>query len=261
MKRPSARRADATTRRTWGAGLAALALTACAVSIALAQGSPRPAGPQAASAKPPAARCLPGPGASGAPRNIEEMVALINTLPRPVSIACFVESLDRPLKIFATNSRASLQLATSPSDPRVFIFNGPLIMSVAADGRGASLLEASVLQPGNKQSLKSELRFPITEAVPPALPYGRILEGEGTACGFFCHGSEVRDARITFAEAFVSRAIRPAASSEIQLDTLHRLNAECRQPPARRRCELLQALLGHGEVHRQDFPAEMSEGF
>lgn len=190
------------------------------------------------------------------------MVALINSLPKPVTIACFVESLDRPLRIFATNSKASLQLATSPSDPRVFIFSEPLIMSVAADGRGASLLEASVLQPGNRRSLKSELRFPVTEAVPPALPYARILEGEGTACGFFCHGSEERDLRITFAEAFVSRAIRPAASSEVKPETLHRLDAECRSLLlVGRRCELLRALLGHGEVHRHEFPAEMSEGF
>lgn len=248
-------------RSTWTTCAFVLASMAWAAPFGHAQQTPRPAGPPAAPTTAATTRCLPGPGAHGAPRNIEQMVALINSLPKPVSIPCFVESLDRPLKIFATNSRASLQLATSPSDPRVFIFSGPLIMSVAADGRGASLLEASVLQPGNRQSLKSELRFPVTEDVPLALPYSRILEGEGTACGFFCHGSEVRDARITFAEAFVSRAIRPSDSSEIKLETLHRLHAECRQPPARRRCELLQALLGHGDVQRQDFPSEMSEGF
>ena len=248
-------------RRSWRVWAIAFTAMAIAMPVAHAQVSGRASDKRAKATSPAALRCLPGLGASGSPRNIEEMVALINSLPMPVSIPCFVESLDRPLRIFATNSRASLQLATSPSDPRVFIFSGSLIMSVAADGRGVSLLEASVLQPGNKQSLKSELRFPVTEAVPPALPYARILEGEGTACGFFCHGLEVRDARITFAEAFVSRAIRPADSSEIQLETLHRLHAECRLQPARRRCELLQALLGHGEVQRQDFPPEMTEGF
>lgn len=238
-----------------------VAALASAVPIGQAQVGARTPDKSAAPAGPALARCLPGPGATGSPRNIEEMVTLINSLPMPVSIPCFVESLDRPLKIFATNSRASLQLATSPSDPRVFIFSGPLIMSVAADGRGASLLEASVVQPDSKQSLKSELRFPITEAVPKALPYSRILEGEGTACGFFCHGSEVRDLRITFAEAFLSRAIRPAPSSEIKIESLQRLRDECRHPSTRRRCDLLHALLAHGEVHRQDFPPEMSEGF
>jgi hypothetical protein len=207
------------------------------------------------------ARCVPGPGVSGAPRNIEQMVALINSLPRPVTIPCVVESLERPLHVFATNSVASLQSSAGPSDPRLFIFKPPLILSVTSGGRGATLLEASVLQPGNLRSLKAELRFPVFDTVPQGLAYSRIREGDGTACGFFCHGAEEQDARIPFAEAFISRAIRPPLSSEVSLETLHKLRAQCQPQTHRERCELLQALLGHGDVQRQDFPAEMSEGF
>ena len=207
------------------------------------------------------APCKPGPGVSGAPRNIEEMVVLINSLPRPVTIPCFVESLDRPLNVFATNSRASLQSSPDPSDPRLFIFVPPLIISVTSAGHGATVLEASVVQPGNRRSLKGELRFPVFDIVPQGLAYSRIREGDGTACGFFCHGAEEQDPRIPFAEAFVSRAIRPSLSTEVSLEALRRLRSECRPQTHRDRCDLLQALLGHGDVRRQAFPAEMSEGF
>lgn len=208
-----------------------------------------------------AARCTPGAGASGSPTNVEEVVVLINTLPRPVTIACFVESLDRPLYVFATNSVASLQPSAGPSDPRVFIFKWPLIISVTSGGHGATLLEASVVQPGNRRSLKAELRFPVFDTVPQGLAYSRIREGSGTACALFCHGSEERDQRIAFAEAFISRAIRPSLSSEVSIATLQRLRSECPPQTHRERCDLLQALLGHGEVIRRAFPEEMSEGF
>lgn len=208
-----------------------------------------------------APRCLPGPGATGAPRNIEELVVLINSLPKPVTIPCLIESLDRPLGVFATNSTTSLQLSTSPSDPRLFIFYLPLTISVTSDGPGAYLVEASVLQPGNKRSLKGELLFPVSENVASSRPYERIRKEAGTTCGFFCHGVEVRDPKISFAEAFISRAIRPSLSSEVSLDSLHRLKSECRPATNRSRCELLQALLAHGQVRRQDFPEEMPRGF
>jgi hypothetical protein len=245
--------------RALGIGLIAFLATFAPATQGQAGG--RPAESPAALANPAAVRCLPGPGATGSPRNIEDMVALINSLPKPVSIPCVVESLDRPLHVFGTNSRASLQLSAGPSDPRLFIFKLPLIISVTTEGHGASLLEVSVVQPGNRRSLKGELRFPLPDRVTHALPYARIREGEGTACGFFCHGAEEQDPRIPFAEAFVSRAIRPSLSSEVGLDTLHRLKLECRPQANPQRCDLLSALLEHGDVQRQDFPAGMSEGF
>jgi hypothetical protein len=188
-------------------------------------------------------------------------VVLINSLPKPVTIPCLIESLDRPLKIFATVSTTSLQLSTSPSDPRLFIFYPPLTISVTSDGPGADLVEASVLQPGNKRSLKGELRFPVSETIASSRPYERIRKDSGTTCGFFCHTAEVRDPKISFAEAFVSRAIRPSSDLEVSLESLRRLKSECRPATHRSRCELLQALLAHGQVLRQDFPEEMPRGF
>src|SRR5262245_6264496 len=41
--------------------------------------------------------CSPANGVSGKPANISEALILINTLPKPVTLACFIEALDRPL--------------------------------------------------------------------------------------------------------------------------------------------------------------------
>jgi hypothetical protein len=206
-------------------------------------------------------RCAPGPNTTGAPRTIEQVVDLINSLPKPVTVACFVESLDAPLKVFASKSVASLQLSTGPEDPRWFIFSLPLIISVTSDGPGADLLEMGVLQPGNRRALLGELRLPIRTEITHALPFDRIRNDAGTTCGFFCHQDEQRDSRIRFAEAFVSKAIRAAASSEVTLDFLRGVHSRCKSPTASARCELLHAVLVTGRAQREDFPADMPVGF
>ena len=238
---------------------------ACLVVAALlalldAQGRLRAPGPASAPAVG-TRRCAPGPNATGAPRSIEQVVDLINSLPKPVTVACFVESLDPPLKVFASNSVASLQLSTGPEDPRWFIFSLPLIISITSDGPGAELLEMGVLQPDNRRALLGELRMPIQTEIKHALPFDRISKGEGTTCGFFCHQNEERDPRIHFAEAFVSKSIRAAASSEVTLDFLHGVLSRCKSPTASVRCELLHALLVTGRAQREDFPADMPVGF
>ena len=206
-------------------------------------------------------RCSPGPNATGAPRNIEQVVDLINSLPKPVTVACFVESLDAPLKVYASISVASLQRASGPEDPRWFIFSLPLIMSVTSDGSGANLLEMGVLKPGNRRTLLGELRMPIQTEIKHSLPYDRINEDVGTSCGFFCHQNEERDPSIPFAKAFVSKAIRASADSEVTLDSLRSVLSRCKSPSASPRCELLNALLVTGRGQREDFPADMPIGF
>src|SRR5689334_21320856 len=60
---------------------------------------------------PPPARCRPPSGVSGTPRTIFEVAALANALPHPLSLTCFLESLDRPLALHAAVSTISLQPA------------------------------------------------------------------------------------------------------------------------------------------------------
>ncbi len=246
-------------------GLTVVCLVAVLLAVLYVQGRLRLPGLASALAAE-TRRCAPGPHATGAPRNIEQVVDLINSLPKPVSVACFVESLDAPLKVFASKSVASLQLSTGPDDPRWFIFSLPLIMSVTSDGPGADLLEMGVLQPGNKRTLLGELRMPIETGIKPALPYDRISKDLGTTCGFFCHQNEVRDPRIGFAEAFVSKAIRAAADSEVPMASLRGALSRCKSPGSvaagnSARCALLHALLVTGRAQREDFPADMPVGF
>src|SRR6185436_10338181 len=51
--------------------------------------------------------CKPATGVSGSPRTISEAIILINTLPRPTTLACFLEALDRPLSLYMTMSTSS----------------------------------------------------------------------------------------------------------------------------------------------------------
>ena len=118
-----------------------------------------------------------------------------------------------------------------------------------------------VLQPGNRRALLGELRMPIETEIKHALPFDRISNGEGTTCGFFCHQNEECDPRIRIAEAFVSKPIRAAASSEVTLDFLRGVLSRCKSPTASVRCELLHALLVTGSAQREDFPADMPIGF
>lgn len=232
---------------------------ACALAAAV-YGEERPTSVEssrAARAGQEARRCVPGPGATGAPRSVEQVVELANSLPMPVTIACLIESLDRPLKVFATRSAASLQSSTGPKDPRYFIFSLPLLIAVTSDGPGADLVEMSVLQPGNQRSVKAELRFPLSGKVSAALPYERIRQGAGTTCSFFCHSAEARDLDVPHAEAFVSRAIRPAPDTEVSLAFLKSVQSECGSAASSPRCELLQAILAGGDAVRAEFPAEM----
>ena len=242
------------------AGLMGSCLFAGLLAMLHGQGQLWPPGLASAHAAEPR-RCAPGPNTTGAPRNIEQVVDLINSLPKPVTVACFVESLDAPLKIYASNSVASLQRSSGPQDPRWFIFSLPLIMSVTSDGSGANLLEMGVLKPGNRRALLGELRMPIQTQIKYALPYDRILEDVGTSCGFFCHQNEERDPSIPFATAFVSKSIRASADSEVTLDSLRGVLSRCKSPSASPRCELLNALLVTGRGQREDFPADMPIGF
>lgn len=209
----------------------------------------------------PARRCIPGPGTTGTPRTVEEVVALINSLPKPVTVPCLIESLTPPLKVFAMRSTASLQFSISPEDPRFFIFFAPLIISVTSGGPGAEVVEMSVVQPGSQLSLKAELRFPVTEHVSDALAYQRIRSGLGTTCAHFCHQHEERDWRIQHAEAFLSKAIRPSLRFEVTLNSLESVRSACRSPTDSLRCELLHAVLVRGQATREEFPADMPVGF
>lgn len=200
--------------------------------------------------------CVPSNGATGSPRTIEEAVALINSLPRPTSVACLVESLDRPLRVSASESNLSAQPAQGRRSPRIFLFSGPLILSVVPEGMGAEVVEFSQLDDSGR-SVKGELAFPVEAEVPPEAPYTKVMfQPELTFCAL-CHADEQPAYRVGGAWAYSSRALRPVDSSLVSLEELRREASTCDATVEPERCQLLQELFEHGTPRAHTFPSSL----
>lgn len=171
-------------------------------------------------------RCVAPEGVSTAPHSIADVVTLLNALPKPVTVPCFVASLARPLSLHAVNSPFSAQPAQGRRSPRIFLFFPGLIMSIVPSGPGAHLLEFGETRP-DAQSLKAELEFPIEGQLDEPSPYHRVYFSETlTTCGF-CHQNERRDESIGSPLAMISPALRPRPEQRVLLDELAAQVALC----------------------------------
>ena len=202
-------------------------------------------------------RCKPAPGTTGSPSTIEEAVALANGLPFPVTAECFVEALDRPLQIEATKSRSSLQRAEGERSPRVFIWGADsLVISVVLDGPARDLIEfGQFVAP--RRTIKGELEFPLTAPVPTAAALDRVRNPEYpriTRC-FVCHDREEDEPSVPGGRS--SLALRPRASTLVDVATLHAELQRCDREAEPARCRWLAALFTHGPVERRAFDAEL----
>jgi hypothetical protein len=205
-------------------------------------------------------RCRPPAGVSGSPRTIDEAIALLNALPKPTSVACFVESLDRPLTVYATSSGFSAQPAFSAQSPRIFIKRDRLWLSVVMDGDSSYLIEFSYLQPDNLRSIKGEVQAPVNEQLAPGAPYDRVRYGAGTICGA-CHSLEEPAPSVSFTQAFASTAYRPRPETHVSLDSLSMELERCNFSAEPHRCEMLSAVLDGGPVVEEAFPISMPTFF
>ncbi len=200
-------------------------------------------------------------GLDGSPGTIEEAVALLNALPKPTSVACFVEALDRPLGITATSSVFSAQPALSFASPRVFIKRGLLWVSIVIDGESSYLMEFGYRpSESDMTSVKGELAFPLEHPVDLGAPYERVRSGSGTICGL-CHANEQPASGLPFAEAFISNALRPRPETHVTIGALRVQHAACDARVSPHRCEMLAALFDGGEVVEEPFPAAMPTFF
>lgn len=210
---------------------------------------------------PAAARCLPGPGVSGRPRSIAETVALLNSLPRPVTVACFLESLDRPLALNATKSFISLQPAMGARSPRLFLMFDGMSVSVVPEGSGSKLIEFGEFVTPDR-TLKAEVKTPLTAELQPGDPYLSPITttgpfaGMGTTCRT-CHGQEERSETISFAEAFHSTALRPDPRTRVPVEAVFAEREACADGDTGERCTMLRALFDHGPVLARDFPESL----
>jgi hypothetical protein len=217
------------------------------------------AAPDLGPERPPTARlCPPPPGVSARPRTIAETVALVNALPRPVTVACFLESLERPLYVNATSSFISLQPAVGARSPRLFLMFDGMSLSVVPDGAGSKLIEfGEFVTP--ERTLKAEIKTPIVAEVQPGDPFRSPILTEGTNAGMAtscrtCHAFEERWEPIGFAEAFVSDALRPAPRTEVPLPDVAAQREACPDDDQGERCTILRALFDHGPVLERKFP-------
>lgn len=194
--------------------------------------------------------CLPQ---GVAPSTIGQVVNRINALPHPVSVACVVASLPRPLTLVATMSVFSAQPAIDDHNPRVFIFSNGLVMSVVPAGSGAQLLELGE-QVTAGRTLKGEIPFPVKEVLLASVPYAQVLMGNSQTNCALCHRNESPHEAID--GGFVSVAFRPDPGSLMSIAALKAELKTCDPAVDRPRCELLVALVGLGPSTEGRFPSQ-----
>jgi len=196
-------------------------------------------------------RCAPAPGTTGSPSSIAETVDLVNGLPKPVSLACFLQALDRPLRLVATQSFFSAQPASGRRSPRIFLFMEGIIHSIVPEGDASNLLEmGEATTPGN--SIKAELEFPVVEDITLATAFERLPLDNITTCGV-CHDGRVPVLGIE--GAVESEVLRPADRELVPLAELEVEAQSCNGELEPERCAMLEALFQHGEVIGTAFPS------
>lgn len=194
----------------------------------------------------PALRTCIAPPGLGRPETIEAAVALINALPKPTTIACYVESLDRPLGVAVTTSPASAQPAVGAASPRFFITSGNLVTTVVGDGQGRDLLEFG-LDVGDRLSIKAELLFPVEAPLEEAAPYARVNFGSSTGCAV-CHAREERRGEIDGIGIYASEVLQYPPDLAVSVSFAKQLAKDCDAEATPQRCDLQTALFAHGSV-------------
>lgn len=191
--------------------------------------------------------CSTPNGVSGRPTTLGEAIILMNSLPRPTSLACFLQSLERPLSLYMTSSSLSLQPAPGARSPRTFIVNEPLVMSIVFDGPARIALELGY-RSAPTRSIKTEILFPIERDVTYGNFFEEVLEGNATRCSA-CHTGEVQMVSPAFpVDVFESDVIPPYDMFEVDLEALRTERLSCNPAIEPERCEMLSAIFDFGEV-------------
>jgi hypothetical protein len=198
------------------------------------------------------------PYSMGSPSSIEEFIELTNALSKTtIDVKCIIESLDRPLKLVATQGVLSAQPAGGKRDPRIFIIQDEFIISVVPNGPGRSLIElGEYVIP--TESLKGELHMPIERPITLDHVFGHLRYSESlTVCGF-CHYNERPSTTINHPNAHISMAFKPLNKELILLEDLETEHELCTQKEQLTyRCEIYKALFDHGQVKQGAFPVEL----
>lgn len=192
------------------------------------------------------------------PESLDEAIALVQELPSPVTVGCYLSALERPLGIEATSDVFSTQPAQGPESPRIFVRTEHLTLTLVPVGEGKDLVELGEDDPSGL-TVKAELAFPITLPLDPVEPFERILASPGaevTGCQV-CHFTEqaVGDGR------YASSPLRPPDGMLVPLEVLEDAHAGCDPEADPERCSFYAALFDHGEVFHQPLPAAFGTHF
>jgi hypothetical protein len=208
----------------------------------------------------PSSRCVAPAGTTASPQSIADVVTLLNALPKPVTLPCFVETLARPLAIHATQSAISAQPSVGARSPRIFLLFETLRMSIVPAGMGSRLLEFGEIRP-EAHSVKAEIEFPVEATLAPEVPFERVMFSDiATGCSF-CHADEQPAADFTFTKAFTSASLRPADSKSVSIPFLSNEADTCDPTAEPDRCALLKSLVDQGELVEQAFPTDLATLF
>ena len=189
----------------------------------------------------------------GQPETIRAAIDLINSLPKPTSLPCFLDSLAKPVKVYLTASSLSVQPAFGPKNPRIFIMNSSLIMSISTSGSASETLEFAEFY-SSKSSYKGELKFPVESELTYSAPFLKIERGEdGTGCRG-CHFQETKG-MIDGEVAYRSMALRPEPSHEISITWFARELMTCDLiDDFSHRCNIIRALFDEVIPSQATFP-------
>lgn len=192
-------------------------------------------------------------GVALAPSSIQDVVTLINALPKPLTLSCYLKVLQRPLAVNATLSKQGIQKASGPENPRIFIASGALISAILPHGDNSNLLALSELIDAT-MSVKGEIRFPVQKSLTADGPYQQTLRPDryGTRCAA-CHRLESTGQTEDTRYFYASSSLRPAADLDLPLTDILATSQTCQVNPDNG-CEILQALFNHGEVLPWAFP-------
>lgn len=188
------------------------------------------------------------------PNSIGDVINLVNALPKPLTIDCFLISLKKPLKVMAVNNTFSAQPAVKNESPRIFIVNSRLSISVVPAGIGRYLVEMS--EPTSAtSSFKAEIEFPVQQTMDPYLPFSRIVDKmTGNSQCVMCHRNEEKKLYPGVGYGFNSDIVRPNEYQRIFSLYLRNQAYMCDPKTDKFRCDMLNAIFTTGEAQDADFP-------
>ncbi len=183
------------------------------------------------------------------PTTFEGVITLVNKLPKPLSVNCFLYNYDHPLDIFAVDNQLNAQPSGGPDNPRIFVIKDDFMISVVPLGEGKDNIEFSKIVSEGK-SVKGDLHFPIQESLGDDAIFSNIVNetNDGTVCRL-CHGQESQYLGLSYS----SNIIPPDENHRVTKQDLDEEIKNCRSETSSR-CAMINYIYSAGEVSDIPWP-------